>query len=103
MYAFFKNFLKFRYFIRRLTSAYAAEQGIDVLVFIGSLAEEMYRGAVRAAENLDTPPEGIYYFKEKQEFLARRREILRPKDTVLVKASHGMAFQEIAETLASQE
>ena len=85
------------------TGAYAAEQGIDVLVFIGSLAEEMYRGAVRAAENLDTPPEGIYYFKEKQEFLARRREILRPKDTVLVKASHGMAFQEIAETLASQE
>ncbi len=85
------------------TGAYAAEQGIDVLVFIGSLAEEMYRGAVRAAENLDTPPEGIYYFKEKQEFLTRRREILRPKDTVLVKASHGMAFQEIAETLASQE
>ena len=85
------------------TGAYAAEQGIDVLVFIGSLAEEMYRGAVRAAENLDTPPEGIYYFKEKQEFLARRREILRPKDTVLVKASHGTAFQEIAETLASQE
>ncbi len=79
--------------------AYAAEQGIDVLVFIGSLAEDMYRGAVRTAENLENPPEGVYYFREKQEFLARQREILRPQDTVLVKASHGMAFREIVEAL----
>ncbi len=79
--------------------AYAVENGMDVLVCIGTLSEAMYEGAVKAAEKAGISTEQIYYFKEKREFLDKCRSILQTGDTVLVKASHGMAFHEIVESL----
>lgn len=82
---------------------YAVERGIDVLVFVGALAECMYESAVKTADRQGRSKERIYYFKEKKEFLEKRGEILQKGDTILVKASHGMAFQEIVESLKSEE
>jgi UDP-N-acetylmuramoyl-tripeptide--D-alanyl-D-alanine ligase len=43
--------------------------------------------------------DGAYYFKDKNAFLSQWRNILKPGDTVLIKASNGMAFKEILKGL----
>ena len=41
----------------------------------------------------------IFYFEDKAEFFAGLDQILKAKDTILVKASHGMEFTEIIDVL----
>ena len=73
--------------------AYAAAAGIDVLVCIGQLAKCMAEGAKTCA-NIH-----VRHFDTKTDFFAAIDQILEPKDTILVKASHGMAFSEIVDIL----
>lgn len=87
------------------TGAYAVKAGIDVVICIGELGQNMYQGACEARE-LSLKEESalrgeIYYFSCKKEFLEKQKDIVREKDTILVKASHGMAFEEIVKALVS--
>ena len=99
--------------------AYAVEIGIDVLVCIGSLSKHMAAGAEKAvtqnkhdgktrgnviyAQKADidagSSDTKIFYFEDKAEFFAGLDQILKAKDTILVKASHGMEFTEIIDVL----
>lgn len=72
--------------------AYAAEIGIDVLICIGELAGYMAKGAADHVLQ-------IYHFATKADFYAKMEQILHTKDTILIKASHGMEFTEIVEKL----
>ncbi len=78
--------------LHREVGMYAAMARLDSMIFIGSLSKEMYEGAAK----LRTMPE---YYPDKAAFFA----IHKPEDfadtTVLVKASHGMHFEEIVEWL----
>ncbi len=85
---------------------YAREVGIDLLICIGENARHMYEGAQTAADkvgkNTDsakTVPE-TYYFKTKEEFLSEKEDLLQTKDTLLIKASHGMKFETLIKELA---
>lgn len=69
---------------------YAAENGIDVIITIGKLSSNMYKGA-------QTGNSPVYYFETKEEAVEELKEILKPNDTVLVKASHGMQLDAIIE------
>lgn len=79
--------------------AYAAEKGLDRIVCIGELAEHIYRGARQAAQRDRKTAAGIYYFETKEEFFHKMSDVLQKGDTVLVKASHGMAFEDIVKKL----
>lgn len=79
--------------------AYAVQKKTDVIVCIGSLSEWMYKEAVLTAGQKGRTTENIYYFPKKQDFLEKKETILRAGDTILVKASHGMAFEEIVKEL----
>lgn len=79
--------------------AYAVEKGIDVIVCIGGLSEHMYQAACQKAEESGQSKENIYYFAQKKDFLEKYEELLKIGDTVLIKASHGMAFEEIVKEL----
>ena len=79
--------------------AYAVEKGIDIIVCIGGLSKNMYEKACEKAEETRGSIENIYYFATKEEFLEKRGDILHDGDTILVKASHGMAFEEIVKVL----
>lgn len=79
---------------------YAAEKKTDVIICIGALSKAMYEAACRAAETAGISKENIYYFEKKQDFLERCQDILQKGDTILVKASHGMAFEEIVKVLS---
>ena len=81
--------------MHRETGRYAGTLGLDSVICIGTLAKELYEGA---AETADERTE-VFWFPTKEEFLAKAGELVGNGDTVLVKASHGMAFSEIVEAL----
>ena len=78
--------------LHREVGQYAALAPLDKMIFIGTMAKEMYEGA----RKLRAMPE---YYPDKTAFF----EAHKPEDfadtTVLVKASNGMQFKEIVEWL----
>ncbi len=78
---------------------YAASSGVDSLIFVGALAKFMYERA-RVHEGIE-----IRYYPNRELLLAAlsdtTKEILKPGDTILVKASHSMGFSEVVEFLES--
>ncbi|MBI1910971.1 MAG: UDP-N-acetylmuramoyl-tripeptide--D-alanyl-D-alanine ligase [Deltaproteobacteria bacterium] len=80
----------------RNVGALAAELGIDVIVAIGNLSDEIVEG-VRAAGK------DALGFKDKQEAIKAVKEIIKTGDTVLVKASRGVALEQVVEALKGME
>ena len=82
------------------TGKYAADCGIDVLVCIGELSKETARGA---RENSVPSQIEIHEYLTKDDFFRDSSKILKEKDTILVKASHGMNFAQIVDKLQDPE
>lgn len=76
------------------TGAHASKKEIDVICCIGSLSKHTFDGAKAFAKN-----NAILYFATKQEFLEKLPNVIVKNDTILVKASNGMKFTEIVDTL----
>ena len=68
--------------------------GIHVLICIGTLSEELARGAKETGCNIQ-----IYHYPDQEHFFAEMSSILEKNDTILVKASHAMAFEKIVKKL----
>jgi len=73
---------------------YASEEGVDVIIAVGELSDEIRRGATEAKIDAE-----VYYFPNIEECMNNIRRILHVDDSVLVKASHGMHFEKIIEYL----
>ena len=74
---------------------YLGKAGIDCLVAVGELAKHIYDAAAEAGV-----PE-LHYCATKQEALPVLAQVVKPHATILVKASRGMAFEELTEYLKS--
>ena len=75
--------------------AFAAETGIRKLVCIGKLSEKMAQAA-KAVEGSQTL---VSWYPDIPSFLEKAGEELEEGETVLVKASHFMHFEQIVEAL----
>ncbi len=75
--------------MHRDLGALAAKLGIALVLTCGELSRETARGAGGAGRHFDS----------RDELIAALPELIRPGDAVLVKASRGMRFEEIAEAL----
>ena len=75
---------------------YAAKLGIEKIVACGSLAKYIAEGAKAAGGD-------AAYYPDKAALLAELDGVVRPGDSVLVKASHSMAFEEIVEALTKKD
>ena len=77
---------------------YAADQGVDSLIFVGTSAKFMYEHA-RTHEGVE-----IRYYPNKDLLLNvlsdPSKEILKPGDTILLKASNKIGFAEVVEFLS---
>lgn len=80
--------------LHHMVGQYAAMGRLGTMIFIGTLAKEMYE----AARMLRTNPE---YYPDKAAFFAAHSPEDFSGKTVLVKASNGMKFKEIVEWLSS--
>lgn len=76
--------------------AYAVEKGIDVLICTGELSGCMYEKAVSLGGKSE-----VYYFETRDAMMKELKNILKPGDSVLVKASHGMQFEKVVELLTT--
>lgn len=74
---------------------YAAERKVDVLICIGNLSKNMYNGATTKSDKTTE----IFYFATRDEAMEKLDSILLKSDSILIKASHGMAFEKIVEKL----
>lgn len=88
--------------LHREVGEYAAEKGIDVIICTGTLSKHMYEGAagfgregLQAAQKKE-----VYYFETRDEMLKELSGILMRGDNILVKASHGMHFEQVVEYLS---
>lgn len=73
----------------------AAEKGIELICCIGQLSENTAKAAEKSAHSGTK----VLHFATRDEFLDQMKSIIRPGDTILVKASHGMEFPKIVEEL----
>ena len=73
--------------------AYLGKAGIDCLVAVGELARHIYD----AAKDAMVPQ--VYWCETKEEAKPILAELVKPNSTILVKASRGMAFEELVEYL----
>lgn len=71
---------------------HAAQKNIDLVICIGALSANTARGAESSGAK-------VLFFENKADFLAQANDVLHKGDSVLVKASNGMAFSEIVENL----
>lgn len=74
---------------------YAAEGGIDVILFVGGLSKKGYL----RAKGIASGNQQIQYFSQRDELLEALFGIIKKGDSVLVKASHGMQFDIIVKAL----
>lgn len=72
---------------------YAVNKNIDAVVCIGAESKAMYEAAHKLRDN------NVYYFADKESFMAEAENILSRGMTVLVKASRGMHFEAIVDYL----
>ena len=80
---------------------YAADKGVECIICAGKLARCIYEGAREAAgERKDGPAAEIFYFEDRESLLEGINQILKPGDTILIKASHGMGFEKVVEQLS---
>ena len=79
---------------------YAVSKEPDAIYCIGSLGRSIYDGAVsESSKTQDGKSIYIRHFATKEDFLSKADTLLKKDDAVLVKASHGMHFEEIVEKL----
>jgi len=72
---------------------YLIRKDIDVLIALGKLAKNIYRGF----KDNRADPDGrqCYYFQEKEGFRASLKGLIKPRDIVLIKGSRANKMEEI--------
>ena len=80
--------------LHREVGVCVAESGIDCLICCGAKAEYIFKGLKSTGSEIEA-----YHFPLKDALLSTLHTIVRPGDSVLVKASHSMNFDDITETL----
>lgn len=84
--------------LHRAVGECAAAYGIEQVIACGELAREIYAGA-RAAKEAPL----AWHFPNKESLLDALPQLIKQGDTVLIKASHGMAFDEVVTALRQLE
>lgn len=81
--------------LHRETGRYATEAGMDLILLAGPLSAAMAEGAKESAAS----PDRVRYFADKQALITALPGLIKAGDTILVKASHAMGFEDIVEAL----
>ena len=71
------------------------ENKIDILIVCGKEAKNI----MEKAKEMGMAKEKMYYFENTQQILEGLKKIAKPKDVILLKASNGMKFFELAEKI----
>ena len=78
---------------------YAVEKGVDMLLCVGENSKFMYEAALKKKEEILSSTK-IHYFATREDLESVVESLLEKKDTVLIKASHGMGFDMVVKKLS---
>lgn len=78
--------------LHKKTGAYAAQRGVELVIGCGNLSKSTCVGAQEAGGK-------ACHFENKAALIEKLGELIQPGDSVLVKASHSMAFEDIVAVL----
>lgn len=88
--------------LHREVGEYAVGSGTDFLVCVGKLSRNMFEGARAVLENDSISsirlPE-VLYFENRDSLIDALPDILKDGDTILVKASHFMGFEQVVRAI----
>ncbi len=80
--------------------AYAVPPRTDLLICVGALSLQMYEGAKSRLEKLQTGSvDDILYYATREELMKALPGLLKQGDTLLIKASRFMGFEEVVKSL----
>ena len=82
----------------REVGSYAAGRGIDLLVAVGELSEEIKNGALCSMD-----AEHVIYYRKKEDFMKVMKNIIKKGDVVLVKGSNGMGMFDIVDEIMKRQ
>lgn len=85
--------------LHREVGTYAASKQPDLLVCVGNLSYEMYQGAFEVIQR--QPGTDLAYFEKRDALIQALPDLIKDSDTVLVKASHGMGFDNVVKALVN--
>lgn len=80
--------------LHRQVGRHAAHCGIDVCICVGALCAHMAEAAAEEGTALQ-----VIYEKDREHFLAHLSQYVQEGDTILVKASHFMKFEDVVKAL----
>jgi len=73
---------------------YLSKKKVDVLIAVGRLAENIYKG-FQNGSNFDKKRNLCFYFKDKKELSRRIGDLLKSKDLILIKGSRANKMEDI--------
>ena len=82
--------------LHRSIGVLAGQLGIDSLICLGEEAEYIYKGFISGGFDTEA-----WYFPLKEALFSVLPSLIKRDDTVLVKASHSMGFDEVVKELES--
>ncbi len=86
--------------LHREVGDYAVLSGVDLLVCIGQLSRNMYESANTAIKKASgSKRQEVLFFETRQELMDTLPDILKEGDTILVKASHFMGFEQVVNAI----
>ena len=80
--------------LHREIGEFAARCGVDCLICCGQKAEFIFKGLISTGQEVE-----VWHFPLKAALISALPRLIRPGDNVLVKASHGMHFEELVQAL----
>ena len=84
--------------LHRKVGIEVAKNKIDILICAG----ENSKYIVKAAMENGMDSKNVYYFENKEEILEKLNNLMKKDDVILFKASNGMKFFEIVQTLKGE-
>ncbi len=97
------------YALHEEVGTYAVSKKMDLLVCVGKLSSHMYDGATNYLEKSNlalpiygidqTPQTKVLYFETRDKLIEAIPDIIKENSTILVKASHGMGFDQVVKAL----
>lgn len=93
--------------LHREIGAYAVTIGVNSLICVGSLSKAMYEGALEILDSSNkgdkaSIPQSVLYYESRDQLITALPTVLKDGDTILVKASHGMGFDQVVKALHEQ-
>ena len=85
--------------LHREVGRYAASLGLEQICCVGTLGKQIRDGAEEVLKNKEDKKTHVLWYETREELIRALPELIRPRDTILVKASRFMGLEKAVQAL----